>query len=74
VTKAEPHKWEFKARFRRHPFGWKSQPAIQRIKQAVAERTGATDEGKETIRQMTVSVHGGANFVGQVFGRELGLP
>lgn len=31
------HKWEFKARFRRHAFGWKSQPAIQRIKQAVSE-------------------------------------
>jgi len=34
---AEPHKWEFKARFRRHAFGWKSQPAITRIKQAVTE-------------------------------------
>ena len=34
---AEPHKWEFKARFRRHAFGWKSQPAITRIRQAVAE-------------------------------------
>jgi len=33
----EPHKWEFKERFRRHAFGWKSQPAITRIKQAVAE-------------------------------------
>ena len=31
------HRWEFKARFRRHAFGWKSQPAIARIKQAVAE-------------------------------------
>ena len=31
------HKWEFKARFRRHAFGWRSQPAIQRVKQAVAE-------------------------------------
>jgi hypothetical protein len=33
----EAHKWEFKSRFRRHAFGWKSQPAITRIKQAVAE-------------------------------------
>jgi len=31
------HKWEFKARFRRGAFGWRSQPAIQRVKQAVAE-------------------------------------
>lgn len=32
-----PYKWEFTARFRRHAFGWKSQPAITRIKQAIAE-------------------------------------
>jgi len=37
MAKAEGHTWEFKARFRRHAFGWKSQPAITRIKQAVAE-------------------------------------
>ncbi len=30
-------KWEFRARFRRHAFGWRSQPAIQRVKEAVAE-------------------------------------
>jgi hypothetical protein len=29
--------WRFKARFRRHAFGWKSQPAILRVKEAVAE-------------------------------------
>ena len=37
MAKAEAHKWEFKPRFRRNAFGWKSQPAITRIKQAVAE-------------------------------------
>jgi hypothetical protein len=37
VTKPSRHPWEFKARFRRHAFGWRSQPAIQRIKQAFAE-------------------------------------
>jgi hypothetical protein len=37
MTKPAAHKWEFKARFRRHAFGWKSQPAIQRAKQAVSE-------------------------------------
>jgi hypothetical protein len=31
------HKWEFKARFRRGAFGWKSEPAIARIKQAISE-------------------------------------
>lgn len=34
------HKWAFTARFRRHAFGWKSQPAIQRIKEAVSEIKG----------------------------------
>lgn len=34
------HKWEFKARFRHHAFGWKSQPAIQRVKEAVSEIKG----------------------------------
>jgi hypothetical protein len=36
-SKPEPHKWEFKPRFRRNAFGWKSQPAVTRVKQAVAE-------------------------------------
>jgi tetratricopeptide (TPR) repeat protein len=35
--KQAAYEWEFKARFRRHAFGWRSQPAITRIKQAVAE-------------------------------------
>ena len=35
TMKAAAHKWEFTARFRRHAFGWRSQPAIQRVKQAV---------------------------------------
>ncbi len=37
MATASPHKWEFRARFRRHAFGWKSQPAIKRIKEAVSE-------------------------------------
>lgn len=32
-----PHRWEFKARFRRRAFGWRSQAAIQRVKEAVKE-------------------------------------
>jgi hypothetical protein len=30
-------KWTVNARFRRHAFGWRSQPAIARIKEAVSE-------------------------------------
>ena len=37
MPRAERHRWAFKARFRRHAFGWRSQPAIQRVKEAVAE-------------------------------------
>jgi hypothetical protein len=34
---APPHKWAFRALFKKHAFGWRSQPAIQRIKEAVSE-------------------------------------
>ena len=37
APKRTSKKWEFKARFRRHAFGWRSQPAIKRIKEAVSE-------------------------------------
>ena len=37
MTKPAAHKWAFAARFRRHAFGWRSQPAVQRVKEAVAE-------------------------------------
>ena len=37
TTGSTTHKWQFKARFRRHAFGWKSQPAIKRVKEAVSE-------------------------------------
>ena len=31
------HDWQFRRRFRRNAFGWKSQPAVARIKEAVSE-------------------------------------
>lgn len=31
------HRWQFVARFRRGSFGWKSQPAVHRVKEAVRE-------------------------------------
>jgi hypothetical protein len=37
ATKGSQHQWQFRARFRRHAFGWKSRPAIQRVKEAVSE-------------------------------------
>lgn len=40
------HRWTFSARFRRHAFGWRSQPAITRIREAVTEikKIARTDE------------------------------
>ncbi len=37
MSSGAKHKWTFRARFRRHAFGWRSQPAIKRIKEAVSE-------------------------------------
>lgn len=37
MPKTEKHKWTFRARFRRNAFGWRSRPAMQRIKEAVSE-------------------------------------
>jgi hypothetical protein len=36
-AKEAGHRWEFKARFRRNAFGWRSQPAVQRVREAVGE-------------------------------------
>ncbi len=36
-AKAAGHAWAFRARFRRDAFGWKSQPALTRVREAVAE-------------------------------------
>jgi len=37
MARLHAHQWDFKARFRRRAFGWRSKPAIQRVKQAVSE-------------------------------------
>ena len=39
MPKTSGDSWRFKARFRRHAFGWKSQPAIARLREAVSEIT-----------------------------------
>lgn len=36
-TETDKHTWAFVPRFRRGAFGWRSQPAIARIKEAVTE-------------------------------------
>ena len=41
MSEASRHTWAFKPRFRRHAYGWRSQPAIARIAEAVSEIKGA---------------------------------
>jgi hypothetical protein len=40
------HKWTFASRFRRHAFGWRSQPAIARVREAVSEISVAARHDK----------------------------
>jgi hypothetical protein len=58
--RSSAHKWEFKARFRRHAFGWKSEPAIQRVKQAVSEIQ------KVARRDPELAVEGAVSFLERV--------
>ena len=37
MTRIPAHKWVFAPRFRRHAFGWRSLPAVQRVREATAE-------------------------------------
>jgi hypothetical protein len=54
------HKWEFKARFRAGAFGWKSQPAITRVRQAVAEIT------KVARKEPVLAAEGAIQFLERV--------
>jgi hypothetical protein len=37
MADSKTHRWQFATRFRRNAFGWRSQPAIERVREAVAE-------------------------------------
>jgi hypothetical protein len=37
MTRPAAHKWTFAPRFRWHAFGWRPQPAVQRVREATAE-------------------------------------
>lgn len=37
MTSGTTHKWTFVPRFRRNAFGWRSQPAVVRVREAVSE-------------------------------------
>ncbi|MBF0371593.1 MAG: hypothetical protein HQL52_19320 [Magnetococcales bacterium] len=56
------HKWTFLPRFRRHAFGWRSQPAIQRIKEAVSEIK------KVARKDPNLAAEGAVRFIEKVVG------
>jgi len=37
MSSGTKHRWTFRSRFRRNAFGWRSQPAVKRVKEAVSE-------------------------------------
>jgi hypothetical protein len=45
MTIAQRQRWQFAGRFRRNAFGWRSQPAIQRVREAVSEIKKAARNG-----------------------------
>lgn len=53
MTSPSVHKWNFAPCFRRNAFGWRSQPALARVKEAVAEI-------KKTVRKDPVLAAEGA--------------
>jgi hypothetical protein len=57
---AETYKWEFKARFRARAFGWKSQPAVSRVREAVAEIK------KVAKKEPVVAAEGAVTFLERV--------
>jgi tetratricopeptide (TPR) repeat protein len=54
------HKWAWKARFRAHAFGWRSQPAISRVREAVAEIKKAAKKDR------AVAAEGAVEFLERV--------
>lgn len=80
MPNADRHTWELRARFRRHAFGWKSQPAITSVDvrdaykatMAAAERLGNTDAVRARIRAAVAAEATSDRFVTRVLGKELG--
>ena len=52
--------WTFRRRFRRHAFGWRSQPAITRVREAVREISGVAR------REPIVAADGAIDFLERV--------
>jgi len=61
MTSSTPrHKWTFKRQFRHRAFGWRSQPAIKRVREAVSEIK------KVARREPQLAAEGAVSFLERV--------
>lgn len=49
MTTGKKQRWQFAVRFRRNAFGWRSQQAIQRVREAVSEIRRAARSARRLI-------------------------
>lgn len=68
MPRAKAHHWELTSRLRRSAFGWKSQPAIQRVRQAVSEIKKVARHRRNFLR-IGPSIWGGRRGVKGVAAR-----
>ncbi len=60
MPRTDKHRWTFAARFRRRSFGWKSQPAVKRVREAVSEIK------KVARKDLLLSADGAVRFLEKV--------
>lgn len=60
ARKTSTHKWQFQTRFRRGAFGWRSQPAVRRVKEAISEIK------KVARKDPTLAAEGAVRFLERV--------
>jgi hypothetical protein len=60
MANSKAHHWQFAPRFRRNAFGWRSQPAIMRVREAV------TEIRKAARRAPLLAADGAVLFLGKI--------
>lgn len=70
------HPWAFRARFRRSAFGWKSQPAITRVREAVSEIKKVATRASRPPSRVSPPATGAAGHSSGAVGHlvSIGLP
>ena len=72
------HRWTFGPRFRKGAFGWRSQPAILRIREAhdrtmrAAEITGCRENALSRIRKLAENNSDGGRILAAILRQDPG--